>query len=181
MIHLFVTNPPADPFEYGAKVTGNNALRLLILTLAFTPFRLITGIRQLGPYRRTLGVLTFTYAFAHLFGYMFLEAEFDLAFVFEDIQDRRYITVGFLAFIMLVPLAITSNNYMVSKTGTAWRKIHRMVYPISILACVHFLWVKRGDDIIEPLIYLSVVILLLAVRVVDRARKKRKKALALAR
>lgn len=178
MIARFITDPPPDPFEFGAELTGKTALRLLVLTLAVTPLRLITGYRKFGPYRRTLGVLCFTYALVHIFGYMYLEAGFDPAFVIADITERRYITVGFLAYVLMVPLAVTSNNASVKWLGARWRKLHRLVYPVSILACIHFLWINRGEDMGEPLTYLAIVLALLGVRVFHKIRATHKRATA---
>ncbi len=167
----FATDPPADPYKAAAHVTGETALRLLVLTLAITPIRLITGYSRLGVFRRNLGVLAFSYAVCHIFSYMWLEASFSFSYLIEDIADRRYITAGFAAFLMMVPLAATSTNVCVCKLGATWQKLHRLMYPLCIAACVHFLWLKRGDDIGEPLVYLGLVLLLLAVRLGYRLRK----------
>lgn len=174
MIYRFLTAPPADPFEYGVKVTGETALRLLLATLAITPIRLITGYKRLGIFRRNLGVLAFVYVVVHFNLYMFLEAQFSIAYILEDIQDRRYITVGFAAFLLIVPLAITSNNFSVKKLGAKWQKLHRLMYPLSIFACVHFLWVERGDGIGESAVYAGVAVVLLAARLVYKLLKKKR-------
>ena len=178
LIVSMVTEPPVDPYERIANVTGENALRLLVLTLFVTPIIVVSDWKWLGPFRRTLGVLTFTYAICHMLAYMVFEAEFDFGFVIADVADRRFIAMGMIAFVLMVPLGVTSNNYSVCKLCHKWRKIHYLVYPLAVFACVHFLWLKRGEDLTEPLIYLGLVVALLAFRVIRRwARTRRRSSL----
>ena len=156
----------ADPVEHLTGETGEFALRMLVLALAVTPLRLATGWNWLLRLRRMVGLFAFFYAFAHFMVYVALDRRFDPTTVLDDIIERKFITVGFAAFALLVPLALTSNNWSVKKLGgKAWMKLHKVVYAIAIFAAVHFLWLQRGDDMTEPLVYLGIFIALLALRV----------------
>ena len=156
----------ADPVEHLTGETGEFALRMLVLALAVTPLRLATGWNWLLRLRRMVGLFAFFYAFAHFMVYVALDRQFDPTTVLDDIIERKFITVGFAAFALLVPLALTSNNWSVKKLGgKAWMKLHKVVYAIAIFAAVHFLWLQRGDDMTEPLVYLGIFIALLALRV----------------
>jgi sulfoxide reductase heme-binding subunit YedZ len=162
----------ANPVETVTHVTGEWTLRLLLLTLAVTPLRRILGRAGLAPYRRTLGLLAFTYACLHLSTYVALDLGFDLGAVAEDVAKRPYITVGFTAFCLLVPLAATSTRAMVRRLGRRWITLHRLVYVAATLGVIHFLWLVKAD-LREPLIYAGVLALLLALRAwwwLDRAR-----------
>ena len=165
VVSLFVS-PSADPYERIAHVTGENALRFLLLTMAVTPIVALSRWKKIIRFRRTLGILTFVYALVHFLAYMVFEAGFDIGFVIDDVVERNFILVGMFAFLMLVPLGLTSNNFSVRKLGNKWRKLHRLAYPIAILAPVHYLMLKRDEDLTEPLVYLFLFIALLAFRVV---------------
>ena len=165
-----ISSPPADPYELIARETGENALRLLVLTLAISPLITLTKKRWLGVYRRTLGVLSFTYAVLHFAAYIVFEADFDPTFLLTDIPERRFIAVGIIAFALMLPLGVTSNNFSVRKLGRKWKRLHRLAYPLLLLAPVHFLMLKRGEDLTEPLVYLTIAITLLAFRVVVKRR-----------
>ncbi|MCY4325906.1 MAG: sulfoxide reductase heme-binding subunit YedZ [Betaproteobacteria bacterium] len=171
LARIFVFEQPADPYEVAAHITGETALRLLIITLAITPIRSLTGWKRLGIFRRNLGVLSFCYALCHVFFYMWLEAGFSPAYLIDDLAERRYISAGFAAFVMMTPLAVTSNNFSVRKLGALWRKLHRLMYPLCIAACIHYLWLVRGEDA-GPFVYLAIVLALLAARVIGRMRRQ---------
>ena len=172
LLRIFAFEQPADPYEVAAHITGETAIRLLVITLAITPLRVLTGFKRLGAFRRNLGVLSFCYALLHAFFYMWLEAGFSPAYLVEDIAERRYITAGFAALVMMVPLAATSNNLSVRRLGARWQKLHWLMYPLCIAACIHFLWQVRGESPI-PLVYLAVVLALLAFRGGRRMRRKK--------
>lgn len=158
-------NPPAEPVEFLLRETGENALRFLIITLAMTPLRLITNWSAPVKLRRMFGLFAFFYAFCHLGVYVQLDLQLDFALLWDDIVERKYITVGFAAFVLLVPLAITSNARMIKKMGfAAWQKLHRAVYPIAVLGAIHFLWIQRGEELGEPLAHLFIICALLAMR-----------------
>lgn len=177
MVGLFVSlfvSPAADPYERIARETGETALRLLVLTMLVTPLVMVTQWKKALPFRRTLGVLAFAYALVHALAYMVFEAGFDIFFVVDDVLERNFIAVGMAAFLLMLPLGLTSNNYSVRKLGRNWRKLHRLAYPIALLAPLHFLMLKRDEDLTEPLVYLFIFIALLSARVVSRLRQRAK-------
>ena len=155
----------ANPVEAITHTTGEWTLRLLLVTLAITPLRHLTGWVWLTRLRRMLGLFAFFYLMLHFTTYAVLDASLDLAYVIEDVADRLYITVGFAAFVMLVPLAATSTNAMVRRLGPLrWRRLHRLVYAAAICGALHFLWLVKAD-LREPLIYAGILAVLLAARV----------------
>ena len=156
----------ADPVEHLTGESGEFTLRILVLALAVTPLRLATGWNWLLRTRRMIGLYAFFYAAIHFGVYMALDRGFNFAAVLDDVVERKFITVGFAAFVLLVPLALTSSNWSVKKLGgKAWLKLHKLVYAVALFAPVHFLWLKRGDDLTEPLAYLGIFALLLAMRI----------------
>lgn len=174
---LFFDAPP-EPGEFIILESGEQAIRFLIITLAMTPLNRVFGWHAPIKLRRMLGLFAFFYAFCHFTAYLLLDLQLDFAVLLDDIVERKYITVGFAAMILLLPLAATSNKFSIKKMGAAaWQKLHRAVYPICILGAVHFLWIKKGDDIGEPLVHLLIIVLLLAMRfpqtqrLLQRARK----------
>jgi sulfoxide reductase heme-binding subunit YedZ len=155
----------ANPVEYITRDTGGWGLRFLIVTLAVTPLRRVSGWQSLIRLRRMLGLFAFFYLCLHFLTYMVLDAFFDVAYILDDILKRTYITLGFTAFCLLIPLAATSTNAMVRRLGgQRWRRLHRLVYLAAAAGCLHFLWQVKADAT-EPLIYLAVLALLLLARV----------------
>src|SRR5580765_969330 len=166
----------ADPVKELEHECGKTALNLLLLTLAVTPVRELTGQPQLLRLRRMLGLFAFFYVVLHFTIYVVLDLELNFATLGADIAKRPYITIGFGALLLLVPLAITSTNGMMRRLGRRWQSLHRLVYLIAILGVWHFYWqVKR--DVREPLIYAAILAALLGYRVV-RARVRRRDAAA---
>lgn len=153
----------ANPVETITHTTGEWALRLLLASLAVTPLRRIFAWRQLAPYRRTLGLLAFFYACLHFATYLILDLALEPAALFEDVLERPFVSAGFAAFVLLVPLAATSTRGMTRRLGRRWKPLHRLVYGAGVCAVVHFLWLVKAD-LREPLIYASLVGLLLALR-----------------
>lgn len=153
----------ADPVAAITHATGDWALRLLLATLAVTPLRRVTGWAWLTGYRRMLGLHAFAYACAHLATYLVLDLGGYWAQIFDDIVTRPFITVGFLAWLCLLPLAATSTRAAMRRLGRRWGQLHRLIYPIAGLAVLHFLWLVKSD-LREPLIYAAVLALLLAAR-----------------
>lgn len=155
----------ADPVRTLEHTLGIWALRFLVAGLAVTPLRQLTGLNLLR-FRRALGLLAFYYAALHLGVYLMLDRGLDAAAIWADIYKRWYITLGFAAFVLLVPLAATSTNAAIRTLGgKAWAKLHRLVYAAAILAAVHFVYVMKvwaGP----PLVYSGLVILLLGYRLV---------------
>ena len=162
----------ADPQNTLERLLGLWALRFLILSLAVTPLRRLGG-PNLIRYRRTLGLLAFYYASLHLTVYLLLDQGLDLAAIWADIVKRPYITVGMFAFVLLVPLAITSNNAMIRRLGgAAWQRLHRLVYVAAAAAAIHFVMVVKAWPP-EPLIYAGIVAALLLFRLWLYVRKQR--------
>jgi sulfoxide reductase heme-binding subunit YedZ len=163
----------ADPQKTLERTLGLWALRFLIACLAITPLRRVGG-PNLVRYRRAIGLLAFYYAALHLTVYMLLDQGLDLAAIWADIVKRPYITVGMLAFVILVPLAVTSNTPMIRRLGgAAWQRLHRLVYVAAAAAAVHFVMVVKSWPA-EPLIYAGMVAALLLFRLVARLQKQAK-------
>jgi sulfoxide reductase heme-binding subunit YedZ len=152
-----------DPVAQITHETGIWALRLLLATLAMTPLRLVTGSALPIRFRRMLGLFAFFYAALHLCVYVVLDLRGDWPQVLEDIVKRPYITVGFTALLMLIPLAITSTRGMMRRLGRRWGQLHKLVYPAAMLACLHFFWLVKADKR-EPLVYAAILAVLLAFR-----------------
>jgi len=153
----------ANPFEVLTRSTGEWALRFLLITLAMTPLRGITGAAWPLRFRRMLGLYAFFYVCVHLLTYIWLDHFFDWGEVIRDIIKRPYITFGMLAFVLLVPLAITSTKKMMKRLGRRWKSLHKLIYVISILGSLHFLLLVKAD-LREPLIYSLILAALLLVR-----------------
>ena len=159
----------ADPVKKLEHELGLRALQLLLLTLLITPMRQLFNLTHLPRMRRMLGLFAFFYALLHFTVYLSLDLEFNFGTFFKDVAKRPYITIGLLALLLLIPLAVTSTNKMMRRLGRRWQKLHRLIYPIAILGVWHFWWqVKR--DIREPLVYATILAVLLIYRII-RARK----------
>ena len=164
----------ANPVEFVTRATGWWALAFLCLTLAVTPLRRLTGWPALVRLRRMLGLYAMFYASLHFVTYVWLDQWFSPAGIVTDIVKRPFITVGFLAFVLLLPLALTSTQAMVRRLGRNWRRLHRLVYPIAILAVLHFWWMKAGKNALaEPMQFALLVAALLGVRVLWAVRAAR--------
>ena len=159
----------ANPAEALQTQTGIWALRFLVLTLAVTPVRRLTKWNRVIQYRRMLGLFAFFYAFLHLLAYAVLDRYFDFAGVWEDVVKRPFITAGMVAFILMVPLAITSTKGWIRRLGKRWQLLHRLVYLSALAASVHFLW-KVKVAIGEPVYYAAILGVLLAFRLLWRFR-----------
>ncbi len=153
----------ANPIEFVTRSTGTWTLVGLMVTLSVTPLRRLTGVAELIRYRRMLGLFTFFYACLHFVTYVWLDQFFDPAAIARDIVKRPFITVGFAAFMLLIPLAATSTRAMIRRLGRRWQSLHRAVYLIAVLGVVHYLWLVK-KDLTEPLVYGAVLALLLAMR-----------------
>lgn len=154
-----------EPIKALEHELGELALIFLIIGLAVTPLRRFLGL-NLMKFRRAIGVMTFYYVACHLLVWLVLDVQ-DPARIWADIVKRPYITVGMAAFVLLLPLAATSNNLSVRKLGPTWRKLHKLVYPAAVLGAVHFVMLAKGFQI-EPLIYLAIIMVLLALRLIPR-------------
>ena len=163
----------ANPIEEILHRLGRWGLRILLITLAVTPVRQITGLYWLIRIRRMLGLFALFYVTMHLLTYAILDQSLDLAAVAEDIVERPYITLGMTAIVLLIPLGITSTDGMMRRLGRRWQQIHYLIYPAAILGVTHFYWqVKK--DIREPLIYATILTVLLGYRIWKRRQKRRR-------
>jgi sulfoxide reductase heme-binding subunit YedZ len=155
----------ANPIEKITHNTGYWTLTFLLTSLTPTPLRQLTGMLWPIRLRRMLGLFAFFYACLHFLSYLVLDQFFDWANIIKDISKRPYITIGFSAFVALIPLAVTSNNSMQRKLGgKRWRQLHRLVYPIAIAGVIHFAWLVK-KDLSGPLVFACILVLLLAIRI----------------
>ena len=159
-----------NPVEYFLRATGVLTLVFLVVTLSITPLRKVFGWNGLIKYRRMLGVYAFAYALIHLLTYSVFDKSLALTNIISDVIQRPFIAVGMLAFSMLVPLAVTSTNGMIKRMGGKnWARLHKLAYPAAILGVVHF-WMIVKSDIFYPAIFAVVLAVLLAYRLVPRAK-----------
>jgi sulfoxide reductase heme-binding subunit YedZ len=157
----------ADPVAAIEHELGLWALRLLLLTLAITPLRQLTGKPALLQFRRMLGLYAFAYASLHFAAWLGLDLRGYWSTLFEEIVKRPYITVGFAAWLLLVPLAVTSTRGWMRRLGRNWGRLHKLVYPVAALAVLHFWWIVKSDYR-EPLLYAAILAVLLGWRVWKR-------------
>ena len=156
----------ANPQEALIRATGDWALRFLVIVLAVTPLRELSGLSALARYRRMLGVFMYFYALLHFLSYSGFDMGFDVADIFNDIVKRPFILVGSLALLLLTPLAATSFNAAIRAVGAQrWQRLHRLVYAVAGLAILHFFWMRAGkNDFAEVLVYSGILALLLGWR-----------------
>ena len=159
----------AEPIKALERELGEIALQLVVAGLAITPLRRFLGLNLL-KFRRALGLMAFFYVSLHLAVWLLLDVQI-VAQIWADIVKRPYVTIGMAAFLVMIPLAVTSNNYSVRKLGPKWRQLHKLTYVIAILGAVHFIWLSKGFQL-EPLIYLAVIFGLLALRIRPQRRKQ---------
>jgi methionine sulfoxide reductase heme-binding subunit len=157
----------ANPAEYLIRASGDWTLRMLCVTLAVTPLRVMLGLPELAKLRRMLGLFTYFYVVLHLLCYSWLEMGFEWSDIAEDIAKRPFILVGFGAFVLLTPLALTSFNRAIRWLGAKrWQWLHRLVYAVAVLAVLHFFWMRAGkSNFAEVFVYAAVLFVLLAWRV----------------
>jgi sulfoxide reductase heme-binding subunit YedZ len=164
----------ANPIEFITRSLGTWTLNFLLITLAVTPLRHLTGLHWLLRLRRMLGLFVFFYASLHLATYLWLDQFFDVMAIAKDVVKRPFITAGFTAFVLLVPLAATSNNAMVRRLGgKRWARLHRAVYAIAIIGVIHYWWLVK-KDITQPLLYAVLLGLLLGFRAWRLARERQR-------
>lgn len=157
----------ANPAEYLIRATGDWTLRLLCITLAVTPLRVMSGLPELAKFRRMFGLFTYFYVVLHLLCYSWLDMGFEWVDIAADIAKRPFILVGFGAFVLLTPLALTSFNRAIRWLGAKrWQWLHRLVYVVAVLAVLHFFWMRAGkSNFAEVFVYAAVIFVLLAWRV----------------
>jgi methionine sulfoxide reductase heme-binding subunit len=154
----------ANPIERLLHHTGWWALVLLMVALAITPLRRLTGLNQLARLRRPLGLFAFFYATLHFAIYIGLDQFFGWSFIMEDLLERPFITVGFLAWLLLLPLALTSNRRSITRLGRRWVLLHKLVYLAAPLAVIHYFWRVRADTR-APVVFAATLVVLLAFRI----------------
>ena len=160
----FNDNLSANPVEFVERSTGYWSLLVLLITLSLSPIRLLTGRTWQLQYRRMLGLFMFFYACLHITTYLWLDYDFNWADITKDIVKHPYVLVGASAFLLALPLAITSNNFMIRLLRERWKQLHNLVYLIAILGVIHFLWLVK-KDIREPMLFAALLTLLLAIRI----------------
>lgn len=164
----FLDTLGANPIEKIIRTTGYWTLTFLLITLSATPLRRLLGYSWLIRLRRILGLFAFFYGSLHFLAYLVLDQFFDWPGILKDIVKRPYITVGFPCFLLMVPLAVTSTDRMIRRLGgQRWRLLHRLVYPIAMGGVVHYWWLVK-KDIAMPMIFASVLAVLLGLRVIHR-------------
>lgn len=183
VVAIFTDDLGANPVEFITRNTGDWTLYFLCLTLSVTPLRRLTHWNWLIRLRRMLGLFVFFYAVLHFTTFLWFDHFFDLQEMWKDVVKRPFITVGFSAFVLLIPLAATSTNGMVKRLGAKrWQALHRTIYLIALLGIVHFWWMKAGkNDFAEPILFGLIVAALLLTRVywsVMQRRQQRVQALA---
>ena len=165
----------ANPAEFITRSTGDWTLRFLLITLAVTPLRKLLGWHWLARFRRMFGLYAFLYGLVHLSSFVSFDHVFALVEILKDIVKRPFITVGFTALVLMLPLAVTSTDRMVRRLGAKrWLALHRLVYVIAPLGVLHFWWMVKAD-ITEPAIYGVIVALLLGYRVVVKVKDSRRR------
>lgn len=164
---VFLDKLGANPVEFITRNTGDWTLYFLCITLGITPLRKLLQWHFLTRLRRMLGLFVFFYAFLHFMTFLWFDHFFDLAEMWADVLKRPFITVGFSAFMLLIPLALTSTNGMLKRLGgKRWRLLHRLVYLIAALGVLHYFWMKADKhDLTQPWLFGAIVFSLLAIRV----------------
>jgi sulfoxide reductase heme-binding subunit YedZ len=167
----------ANPVEFIQHFTGDWTIRFLLITLAITPLRKLLSIPELIRFRRMLGLFAFFYACLHFLTYLGPDQSFNVAGMLKDVAKRRFIAVGFLAFLLLIPLAITSTQGWIRRLGgRRWQALHKSIYAIAILGVVHYYWLVKSD-VRKPLFYAAILAILLLWRIVTWLLKRRQTAL----
>jgi sulfoxide reductase heme-binding subunit YedZ len=164
----------ANPIEYITHATGDWTLRFIVITLAVTPLRKLLGLPDLIRFRRMFGLFAFFYGCLHFTTYIWLDKFFDLADMWKDVAKRPYITIGFLAFVLMIPLALTSTAGMIRRLGGKnWQLLHRLIYITAIAGVIHYYWLVKSA-VIRPLTYGAIVAVLLLWRLADKFWPRRR-------
>ena len=161
---IFLDQLGPEPIKEITHHTGEWTLLFLVFTLSMSPLKRFTNLNIWISIRRMLGLFAFFYASLHMFTYVGLDYQFDLSAISKDILTKKFIFVGFAAWFLMIPLALTSSKKMMNVLRKNWKKLHRLIYLISILGVIHFLWLVK-KDLTEPLIYLLLIIVLLILRI----------------
>jgi methionine sulfoxide reductase heme-binding subunit len=171
-VFVIASTSVLDPVQYLQRLTGQWALNFLLITLSVTPLRKILAWSELARCRRQLGLTCFFYACLHFVSYVVFERNLDLADISFDISKRPAVLIGLVVFIALTPLAATSSNAMQKYLGgRRWKQLHRMIYPASLLATLHYFLITKVD-LTRPILYISMAVFLLLWRIYDYRRRK---------
>ena len=171
----FTNNLGANPAEHLIRATGDWTLRFLCIVLAVTPLRVLSSTPQLARFRRMLGLFVYFYVVLHLLSYSWFDMGFDIPDIAKDIAKRPFILVGFSAFVLLTPLAVTSFNRAIKALGAKrWQLLHKLVYLIAGLGLLHFFWMRAGkNNFTEVFVYAAIIAVLLGWRAAHFLKKKR--------
>jgi methionine sulfoxide reductase heme-binding subunit len=162
----------ANPVEFITRFTGKYSLIILCVTLAVTPIRQLLKLNSLVRVRRILGLFSFFYALLHFTIWFWLDHNFDFSDMIKDVVKRPFITVGFIAFVLLIVLAATSFNKAIKYFGRNWQKIHYAIYPVAVLAIVHYYWIKSSkNNLSDVYMYTIIIFSLLSYRVIKKIKK----------
>ena len=171
-IRAVTQNLTANPVEYIQHLTGDWTLRFIVLTLCITPLRKLANLPELIRFRRMLGLFAFFYVCLHFLTYIGPDQNFSLTGMWQDVAKRRFVTVGFLGFILLIPLAITSTAGWIRRLGgKRWQALHRLIYVTAVCGVIHYYWLVKSD-VRRPLAYAAIVAILLLWRVSEWYRKR---------
>jgi sulfoxide reductase heme-binding subunit YedZ len=163
----------ANPVEYIQHFTGDWTLRFLLFTLSVTPLRKLLNVPDLIRFRRMLGLFAFTYVCLHFLTYIGPDQSFDLGGMWKDVVKRPFVTVGFLGFVLLIPLALTSTKGWIRRLGgKRWQALHRLIYVTALCGVIHYYWLVKSDHRL-PLLYAAILAVLLLYRLVDSLLKPR--------
>ena len=174
IVKYFNDDLTANPIEFLTHSTGTWKLVILLASLSITPLRKIKALNWIIKFRKMLGLYAFLYVCLHFTIYIWLDHFFDWTRIWQDIAKRPYVTVGFAAFMLLVPLALTSNKFSIRKlTGKRWQQLHWLVYPAAIAGVVHYYWLVKAD-VTKPMIYAAVLALLLGIRIFYRLKPQQR-------
>jgi sulfoxide reductase heme-binding subunit YedZ len=160
----YTNNLTYNPLQEATIRTGKTALTLVILSLACTPINTVFGFKQVIKVRRPLGVYAFFYALLHFYIFIGIDYGFNLTYIWEDLAEKRYILVGLSAFLILIPLAITSTKGWQKRLKRSWTKLHKLVYLAGVLVVIHYIWVVK-TDIRQPLVYGGILVILFILRI----------------
>ena len=171
-VRAFSQNLTANPVEYIQHLTRNWTLRFIVFTLCITPLRKLLNLAELIRFRRMLGLFAFFYACLHFLTYIGPDQSFSLTGMWQDVAKRRFVTVGFVAFVLLIPLAITSTTGWIRRLGgRRWQALHRLIYVTAVCAVIHYYWLVKSD-VRKPVAYGAIVAVLLLWRAWEWYRKK---------
>ena len=174
--HYLVPSLPPNPLDFFTHLTGDWTIRLIVATLAITPLRKLLGVPDLIRFRRPIGLFAFFYGCLHFLTYLWFDKLFDFHEIWKDVSKRPFITAGFTAFVLMVPLALTSTKGWIRRLGgKRWQRLHRLIYVTALAGVVHYYWLVKSD-IRLPVLYGSLVLVLLlyrlAVSLMRRARQR---------